>query len=728
MGKNQKKFRLHIHQNLSISVSAESKLKPASVFSMRSFFVSALLKIFKSIYEFCYFIGNAIIKFSSLAIIFSKNEVFRTKQFFLKRIKILAQPEYFKTLAVFTFVLIVSILGLQSFKIVAKGLEIKQSVLGITAIGNKYMLGAKKSLEKQNIGSAEDSFIRAYNAYKDGQKQLSGAENSINLILGLFPQKKDAENLLKAASLVSQSGAMLTSAYQDISSLKFNATGISSDRPVPEVFESLDNSLSIVGQNLETAGSLLKTINLSSIPKNQQPNFLELESGVNALKLSLSNTRDMFSIIKNLSMGKQRILMLFENNNELRATGGFMGTFGDIQVSNGVMEKIKISSIYDLDGQLEEKIMPPNPLLAVNGRWFLRDANWFSDFSFSAKKIIGFYEKEGGETPDTVIAMTPSLIVDMLKITGPVNLPAHGVSLDSDNFIEQTQIATSADEYRQNTPKQVLADFVPVFLQKISNLKPQDYPAVLEVLQKNLNGKQILAYSRNPLLQKKLEEYHWAGQIFGTDRDFLSVVSSNLGGTKTDLYTNQQINLKSTIDSEGYIVNELQITRTNSLPKLEDTNNNSFIRIYVPKGSTLISNLGFDYKNLDNAADKAYKTDADVHEWEKNSVKDLVSGMLIGTESGKTYFGNWLNVEGGETKTAKLSYRLPFKIKDIDHYSLLIQKQAGAIDQSLSYELDFPDRSIAWKNFSDAEINQNKLNTEIILNKDYLLGLVLNSK
>jgi hypothetical protein len=65
---------------------------------------------------------------------------------------------------------------------------------------------------------------------------------------------------------------------------------------------------------------------------------------------------------------------------------------------------------------LQEKILPPLPMLAINDRWYLRDSNWFLDFPTNAKKATQFYEKEARETPDLIITVTPNLIVDLLKI------------------------------------------------------------------------------------------------------------------------------------------------------------------------------------------------------------------------------------------------------------------------------------------------------------------------
>jgi hypothetical protein len=234
-----------------------------------------------------------------------------------------------------------------------------------------------------------------------------------------------------------------------------------------------------------------------------------------------------------------------------------------------------------------------------------------------------------------------------------------------------------------------------------------------------------LIYSRDAQLEQNLKDFNWAGNLISSDRDYLSIVSSNLGGTKTDLFVDQQISLNSTIGSDGTVTNELTITRVNKMPKLLATANLSYIRVLVPHGSKLLSNIGFDYKNLEYPDGANYKVDDDAYNWEKDSVVDSVSGTVIGAEGSKTFFGNWLNLEGGQTKVIKISYQLPFKLNSIDRYSLLLQKQIGALDQKFNWTLNFSGYQVAWKNFDVASLETNSLTSSTLLNKDNLLGLVL---
>ena len=688
----------------------------------------------KIIFNICYFIGDVIFGRIKKSFNFVLNEISKTQSIWIHRLKLAVSPDFRRGLGVFMFLAIFSLGGFGIIRLAARGFEIKGQILGTSINGSQYLQDAKGALEQQNFETASSNFLLAYQSFNDGQKQLDQTNKTLLGMLNLVPQAKDAQEILEASKLLASSGSEMVELYKNLNQLKFTEQGLdSTNGPAVDILNNSGKNISAVLTGISQAEEHLNNVNISNLPGQYQDVILDLKSQLGIAKNALTSLRDIFSVFSKMIEGQKNILVLFENYNELRATGGFMGTFGDYKVVDGSIKSVHISSIYDLDGQLKEKIIPPTPIMAVNNRWYLRDSNWFANFPDTAKIITSFYEKEGGETPDIIITLTPQIIIDLLKLTGPISLPAYNLTLNSDNFLEKTQVAsTMSNDSPLNNPKQVLADMFPVLLKKISSLNPEQTPVLLEYLQNNLSSKQIVLFSRDAETQKELQSFNWTGQLSPTDRDYLSVVSTNLSGTKTDTYVKQKISLVSAINQDGEIVNTLTITRTNTLPgNLKETNNDSFIRIYAPLGSKLLANTGFDFKNLntgDLQKDPGYKTNPQVYEWEKNSVRDVISGTYIGQEADKTYFGNWLNVNGGETKTLSLTYKLPFKLNSLDHYSLLIQKQIGALSQDFSWTLNFPTRSIAWKNFDPSQLNTSSLNSDIILNKDYFLGLVFSKQ
>lgn len=630
-------------------------------------------------------------------------------------------------LMIFVIVLLLPFGLIEVFRLAADAVETKDRALQFTALGLEKLQQAKNDLNKQDFQSAGNSFLLAERSFKTSKENLSQMGSLLGGLVNLIPIKRQADLLLDTASRAAQVGSEFSFFAEQVNQLQITPAGFvtTGDFKFSELTSRMETSLMKIGRGFELINENLKNIDPNVLPAGYRENFVEKTNSLQELMKNFQNLKNLFKIFRLTFDGQSQILVLLENNNELRPTGGFIGSFASLNIDNGSIKSLKVDSIYALDGQLQENIVPPEPIFNVNNRWYLRDANWFVDFPSSAKKLSTFYEKEGGETPDIVIAITPNLIIDLLRLTGPVEMPKYGVTLNPDNFVELTQVVSS--DYAtmpENKPKQILADLVPILFDRLAKLSDVQKPEFFAALQKNLNEKHILLYSRNPQLQNLYETFGWSGKVLDTDRDYLAVVNANLGATKSDLAVEQKIKLETEISSDGTIINRLTISRHNSLPELDQTFNNSFIRVLVPEGSKLLENQGFDYRPLGMEKPFNQKTDDEVMAWEKGTVRDVVSGTLIGSESGKTFFGNWQKLTGGQTRNIVLVYQLPFKLKDVDRYSLLLQKQAGALNQSFTQEVRFEDRKLEWSNFQPQNLTANSYSQTLELNRDQMLGVV----
>lgn len=484
-----------------------------------------------------------------------------------------------------------------------------------------------------------------------------------------------------------QIGMNLVDVYKRLTEFNYNLTGT--------VSNSADNlnAVAIDLQNTKTALFQIKQ-NLDKINKF----FLDseareqLDSIQNMLPLAekrMSDTEDSFKIIRDFAQGNKTILVVFQNNNELRPTGGFIGTVGQFKISDGKIVSTNIHSVYDLDGQLKQRYIPPKPLFAVNDHWFLRDSNWFADFSESAKKISLFYEREGGETPDYVIAATPEIITDLLQIVGPTYLPTYKVTLDSQNFIEKTQVFTSVNYDKiSNTPKQMIADLFVELVNKAtspgfekSNLIPLVVSSVLK--------KSALVYSTNSEIQSAVSRLSLDGKITPTSGDYLYTVFANLGGTKTDLQISTSTKLTTTIKEDGRLINNLEITRLNSLEVGTLTENKSYLRIFIPKNSKIISINGFDPAPFQLSSVKTSGIqDKEVLSMEYNDLP-TEGNANISSESGLTTIGGWVLLPGKSQKTVKIEYLQGEKFDNSSPLTLLIQKQPGIQNYKFDYKIKY---------------------------------------
>jgi len=569
---------------------------------------------------------------------------------------------------------------------------------------------ASQSLSIQNLDQANQDFLQANYDFKQATYELEDINSALKTILKIIPTSanlSDAEYLLETG----ESAAILGTELTQI----FNSFAAAGEAPLTNKLNILRTGLEKIIPKVKLINYKLSQIQESAIPENYQNKFTSIKQTIANLNSDLNELNSLSSILMQL-LGqdyKKSYLFVFQNSNELRPTGGFIGSFARVDIDRGQITKIEMpgQGIYAQQAALLKRTLPPNPLQLVNEEWEWQDANWFADFPTSAQKIKWFYEKSGGPTVDGVIAINVDIIPQLLALTGPIEMPDYNITLNQNNFINEIQYHVElAYDKETNAPKQILSDLAPKLLEKLFELKGNQLLDLARTTRNSLNNKNIQLYFRENDAQEKFSSYNWTGEIKNSSRDYLAVVSSNIGGGKTNNFIKQKVNLFSNILENGEIVNTLQITRTHT-GTIENTfgsaSNIDFLRIYTPQGSSLISAQGFSSapKHLFKPANKFLKHDPFLIDVQGSIVIDAKTQTQINNEFNKTVFGNWLILEPGETKTITLTYKLPFKLnlnkersllariaghESKSYYSLFVQKQSGLKNTDYQFEFELP--------------------------------------
>lgn len=611
----------------------------------------------------------------------------------------------FLTMAAAAF-LFVSLLGWAQ-----KAASLKEAVLNSGLAAYDSLLAAKQSLIRMDFLEAEKNFNKAYNDFASADSQINKAGGRLIVLLGKIPGLTGVSSRLRLVRI----GEDLSRAGRDFSGILSllarkpaeDSSENANKTPFSVLLAQARENLARGLESLASAKYNLDRTKISSLPSVVQSQMTTLKNKMpEILEVSASGLNWIDKALQILGHEKaKKYLFIFQNNAEARATGGFIGSYGVIDLDQGEIKNIFIEGIFNPDGQLREKIIPPRPIQKVAVSWGMRDANWFADFPTSAEKIIRFYEKTGGPTVDGVISLTPSVIERMLELTGPIEMPEYGVSLGSDNFVEVTQYKVEIDyDKTLNEPKKILADFAPRFIEKVRRAMEENSPEIIKIINQALLEKHILVYFSEPVLENFVKAQGWAGEILSSQSDYLNVVNTNINGQKTDRVVEQKIKYSSAIEEDGSIIDTVEIIRQHlggSLPfKWYNGVNIDYLRVYAPKGSVLLFASGnkieeyippADYEKLE------FKSDADILAQEQGLKIDPVSGTQIFEETEKTVFGNWVYLNPGETAVLTYKYRLPFKIsssaKSAD-FSLLAQKQSGSPGSKLEIKVVWP---LSWE-------------------------------
>lgn len=661
------------------------------------------------------------------------------------------------------FILIVPFKIFSYYKLISDN-EIRNDLLQYSSSGLENFLSASQNITNLDLSSSQQEFFQAGNNFLKLDQELKKIDEFIIFLSSFSGDEKiklasESKKIAKLGIHLSLAGDNFSLAVNSLI-LAFSDSNLDMDKNFSDFYYYSKKAES----EFKKANNYLKKIKISSIPKDYQEQFKDIKNKADVLEKNFSSFLKIVPGLKDFLgvNADRRYLIVFQNNYESRATGGFIGSYALVDLKKGRIKKIEIppGGSYDTEGGMKVLMESPKPLHLIKPIWYFWDANWWPDWKMSAQNLMWFYEKSGGSSVDGVISLTPDVLSDILKIIGPIDLSEkYGVIVDSDNFwetiqeivevtgqpelyqnknlktdilgriIEENKATSSISDnnieledvekkdvedekiFLRNEPKKIIGDLMSKILERFSNnFNKEILVKTLQILEKNLSNKNVLLYFNNPEMQNEVEKRSWAGRVKDTPLDYLMIVYSNVAGGKTDKFIGNNFSLNTKIEADGSIINKLIIKRNHNGEKdslFSGIRNVSWLRVYVPLGSSLISAKGFSY--LD---ERFFKDSEDFYEKndilelsENRAEVDLRSGTKIYQESNKTVFANWDIIDPGQENIIEIEYRLPqnfyslfpieeksyffnlYKIKEerIKNYSLLWQKQSGFNNAKLEF-------------------------------------------
>jgi len=516
----------------------------------------------------------------------------------------------------------------------------------------------------------------------------------------------------------------------------------------------------------------MKKIDTNNLPEEYQSRFADIASKIEKLPDSLAMVVDNIDELKVfLGAGRdKRYLLIFQNNAEMRGSGGFLGSYALVDFREGKIRNLEVpgGGSYDTEAGLTEKIKAPTPLSLVNPQWHFWDANWWPDFPTTSKNLMWFYEKSGGPSVDGVISFTPSVVEKLLTVTGPIDMTKdYGVIITADNFWQQVELTAERDNIiknnpaavahlpagEQNKPKKIIGDLMAKIMEVLpKKLDKENLIKLLSISEDSLASKQIMFYFNDAGLEKTVSERNWGGVMTEAPLDYLMVTNTNIAGAKTDRVIRETIHHKTAIASDGSMIDTVTITREHTAGKNEPlvgVRNVDWLRIYVPQGSQLISSSGFvlpDAKYFESP-DPSWVTNEFLAQTEDLATTEEPSGTKIYQENGKTVFANWLMLDPGNTATVTFTYKLPFNVwqkelktdflsrlnnwlnpnsNNLYSYSLSVQKQPGAENETMTTDLVLPSSAkLVWDSRAETV---NNLKHNFALSRDQFYSVLLSNK
>lgn len=319
--------------------------------------------------------------------------------------------------------------------------------------------------------------------------------------------------------------------------------------------------------------------------------------------LSLISTIEPLLPHQNYFLGQDQpttYLILLQNDSELRTNGGFFGSYAILTLDKS-QPTIRFQDIYVPDGQIQGHIDPPPPIQqAFRQGWFkLRDSDWNPNFPTTTTTIRWFFDKGNEITPDNIITLPLSTIQNILKITGPIELPEYNLTINSDNLFLTLQNLVEQNFFPGSTQKKnVLASTGNILISQLSSLTLQQHLNLINILLTDLDQQNILLNSTQPEIQTIFSNHNWAGELkpnsCSSDNcltDTLAIIETNLGANKANYYLSRHTThqISKNLNNPYLLTHQITIDYTNNSPHESPQppehfggNYINYLRLYLP--------------------------------------------------------------------------------------------------------------------------------------------------
>jgi nucleoside-diphosphate-sugar epimerase len=588
------------------------------------------------------------------------------------------------------------------FLTIAKtGLDIFLGIHNATLAKNSLMAGDFTGAQKK-AESSSNSFKAAYNKttaltypFKFVFKNQVSGLNGILLALS-----KGVQSL----TFFAQATQIYTQDIKSIIDKNSNSDNLDFETPTADYqsayFLSAEASELINNANFKLFAGKIKTAEESLNSVNQLSE--------SALEL-VNFTGDLVG-----QGGKKTYLALLQNNTELRPGGGFIGNYAVIEFENGKFQNVAVDDIYNIDGQLKEKIDPPPQITEKLGtkQLFLRDSNWSTDFLLNSATARDLYKKETGKDVNGVIALDLTYIQSLLDKIGPVKLPDYSETITAQNLFERGEYHSEVGFFPGSTQKKdffgtltnnLFQNITTKLTADATSQNPVPWTGIILATKDALSQRHLMFAFDDPNLAAFVKTKGWdhplpptlynpADDSKGT-RDFLALSEANLGANKANRLIERSVVYEMTIGRDADLVAKLSIiyknnSQADTWPAGKYVN---YLRVYVPFAASL-----FAVQNGDNS-----------------NIKDVE----ITTQNNMTVLATYMEVPIKSTKTITFSYRIPknIKLEQAPSYNLYVQKQPGTDKDPFTFRLNLPGYLVV-KSTNNSDEFQDKQNIEINTN------------
>lgn len=379
--------------------------------------------------------------------------------------------------------------------------------------------------------------------------------------------------------------------------------------------------------------------------------------------------------------GPRHYLLVVQNSDELRATGGFISALGVLTLDKGRLANLEFVDSYGLYQPDQSYPPAPAPMTKFMDIPYIlfRDANWSPDFPTTAALLRVIYRQETGVDIDGIVTVDLHALEMIVGALSPLQMPNAPEALTGANIVTFVKDMWAQPEEGRTITEVGLGqwwgqrkNFIPTLAAAaIEKLKSGgvDYVAVAMAAERALNERAIQIWLVDKEAAIQLSRLGWDGSLqVAPGADYLSLIDTNMGYNKVNAVIQRSLAYTVTWSSERTQPAEATVTIdyrhpisvTDHLcdltPRYGENYQDlvercffNYVRLYVPNGSNLLSVDGLQADSIQTSRG----------------------------EHGTQVFAGYFVLQPGTATRVTFHYQLPATFTP-ERYQLLIQRQAGS--------------------------------------------------
>ncbi len=538
-------------------------------------------------------------------------------------------------------------------------LSAAREALGGVAAGQDIVNAGLASGARLSAACAEASQASA--VLTDVNRQVQGLGpllGALEAVPGVGSQARSQTSALQAGTGIAAAGASLCQAMGPLSAIVTGSDEQAGPRSLAETLRALAGSrpaLLSAADELARLQSSLDQLPDADLDEATRHSVASLRQQAPP---AVQTIRDSAALLGLLDGPRpHRFLLVSQNPDELRATGGYIGSAGVIEIREGSVRLLEYGSSRLYDTPPSFRVTPPAAFARYlgTGYWHLAGANWSPSFPDVARQLAYFYGLSHPDQPvEGVIALDQVGMAGLLAAIGPVDVPEYDVAVSAENLQAVLDQYVHAGDWRdEQGRKQFTAALSAAVMERAFSAPRSGLPGMVKALRAALDEQHLLVSVQDPDASVALARRRWDGRLLPSQGDYLLLLDTEVTASKQSQEVTRDADYRVDLAAPGGPRARLVVTYTNhSQPSATPgvrfvPDYKTFLRAYVPDGATLMGSAGFN------------------------------APATVGTDCGYTVLAGEATIHAGTTVQVSFDYVLPATVVAQQPYELVLQQQPG---------------------------------------------------